>query len=92
MLCVGDAQMKTRYGTTRWDLLRASMQREFTLVVRQKFLYLFRTSQVHRCALPLPAAPTWPAVLHCSGPKGCAWVRVLLDACGQAVVRLWLTA
>jgi hypothetical protein len=50
-------QMKTRYGTTRWDLLRASMQREFTLVVRQKFLYLFRTSQVRRCALPLAAAP-----------------------------------
>ena len=51
-------QMKTRYGTTRWDLLRASMQREFTLVVRQKFLYLFRTSQVRRCALLQAAAPT----------------------------------
>ena len=38
--------MKTRYGTTRWDLLKASTQREFTLVLRQKFLYLFRTSQV----------------------------------------------
>lgn len=77
--------MKTRYGTTRWDLLRASMQREFTLVVRQKFLYLFRTSQVHSCELSLPAAPPQPAVprwsrltvlrLHIVHPVAC--VRLL---------------
>ena len=68
------AQMKTRYGTTRWDLLRASMQREFTLVVRQKFLYLFRTSQVHSCELSLPAAPPQPAVARWSRLRGCACI------------------
>lgn len=37
--------MKTKYGTTRWEILKASMRRELTLITRNKFLYCFRTGQ-----------------------------------------------
>jgi len=30
--------MKTKYGTTRWEILKASTKRELTLIKRNKFL------------------------------------------------------
>ena len=40
-------QQTTRYGNTRWAIFKASFQRELTLMGRNRFLYGFRTGQVH---------------------------------------------
>ena len=48
-----------RYGLTAWAAFRACFHREFTLVLRHRFIYIFRTTQVLQ-ALP----PCGPAACH----------------------------
>ncbi|KAJ0554077.1 putative ABC-type sulfate transporter [Helianthus annuus] len=40
------ALRKRRYGVSKWKLFRACFSREFVLIKRQKFLYIFKTIQV----------------------------------------------
>ena len=35
-----------RYGLAPWAAFRACFRREFTLVLRHRFIYIFRTTQV----------------------------------------------
>ena len=43
-----DALARTAYGLPRGAILRATLRREVTLMKRNRFIYIFRTSQVGR--------------------------------------------
>lgn len=38
---------KTRFAVSKYDLFKACLSRELTLLSRNRFLYIFRTAQVH---------------------------------------------
>lgn len=40
------ALVRTQYALRSWDMFKATMKREWTLMVRNRFLYIFRTFQV----------------------------------------------
>lgn len=40
------ALVRTQYALKAWDMFKATMKREWTLMVRNRFLYIFRTFQV----------------------------------------------
>ncbi|CAI0540631.1 unnamed protein product [Linum tenue] len=41
-----EALSKTKYATSRWELLKTCLTREVLLISRQRFLYIFKTCQV----------------------------------------------